>query len=356
VTAPAQTRTLQVLGVPHMADGSSYYRFFLPYKLLSEQSRHMIVMPPPGTPFNPTKQELEGILQAFDVIAFQRPAGPAGVRLLENMVGRTKIVYEVDDDMLQVVPSGLPHLYDERARATIRQCLRLSDMVTTSCEPLAEEMAAYNSNVRVLPNFVDEGLLQIQRPHRPKPTIGWAGGTSHLVDWVTVQEPIADVLRAHPDVDLHFMGPDLSPLVDWHLGGEQALATPRGRWTKWRDNIWDYYNLIDFDICVIPLAPVPFNRSKTAIKALEMAALGIPVVAANRTPYREFVIDGKTGFLVSTAEEWVARLTELINDQDARVELGANAKEQAAAHTIQGNWQLWEQAYEEVAGGTQGEG
>jgi glycosyltransferase involved in cell wall biosynthesis len=351
VSAQPETRTLQILGVAHAPDGSGYYRFYLPYKLLSEQSRHMVMMPPLGTAFNPNPRELDGILQTFDVVALQRPAGPGGVRLLENMVGRTRIVYEVDDDMLQVVPSGLPHLYDERARSTIRRCLRLADMITTSCEPLAEQMGKFNPNVRVLPNFVDEGLLQVQRPRRQRLTIGWAGGSSHLVDWVTITQPLAEVLRTHPEVDLHFIGPDFSPLVDWQLGGELALARPRGRWTKWQPDVWDYYNKIDFDICVIPLADVPFNRSKTAIKALEMAALGIPVVAANRTPYREFVIDGKTGYLVNTPGEWQARLTELVNDADARAELGAGAKEQAAVHTIQGNWQLWEAAYEAAAGG-----
>ena len=67
-----------------------------------------------------------------------------------------------------------------------------------------------------------------------------------------------------------------------------------------------------------------------------------------RLPYSDFVVDGKTGFLVNTSEEWFDRLSDLIHDEEMRAELGANAKEQAAAWTIEEGWRLWEQAYESV--------
>lgn len=324
-------RTLAICGIPFAPDGSGYYRFWLPYKQLIDRSFHRFIIPPPGQ--FPT---LEQIMQ-LDVLAMQRPAGIEGVRMMEQLAGRVKVVYETDDDMLQVNPSGLPHLDDERMRETIRRCLRLADLVTVSSEPLASQVRRYNDNVRVLPNFIDEGLLNIVRPRRPRLTLGWAGGPSHLVDMVTVAEPLTRVLERNPQVDMHFMGFDYSPLVgrDCRLSG-------------WKQNVWDYYNLIDFDIAVIPIADKPFNRSKTPIKALEMAALGIPVVASNLPPYSEFVADGKTGYLVSSATEWERRLDELIHDEAARAELGANAKEQARDWTIQDGWKLWNSAYEAI--------
>ena len=73
------------------------------------------------------------------------------------------------------------------------------------------------------------------------------------------------------------------------------------------------------------------------------------MVAADLPPYREFVIDGVTGYLVRTPEEWRARLTELISDEAARQEMGAKAREHAAQFTIQRNWKLWEAVYEAAA-------
>jgi len=334
------SKTLTFGSMPHSYDGSSYYRIWLPFKHLSENSLHVVgVAAPDGGQITP--QMVEGI----DVLTLQRPAGRQGMQMLERLTGQTRLVYEVDDDMLQVDPAGLPHLYDEKVRETIRRCLRLCDAVTTTNEYLAETVRPFNDNVFLLPNFVKAGMLTLARPAKPSPnlvTVGWAGGTSHLVDMVDVQDVLRDVVLDNDNAELHFVGFDFSPL----LGGLRS----RCRQTNWSQDVGEYYKKVDFDIAIAPSADIPFNRSKTAIRALEMAALGIPIVASNRLPYSEFVIDGKTGFLVDTPDEWRDRLNELIHDPAMRVEMGAAAREQAAEHTIEGNWQLWEAAYENVAG------
>ena len=271
----------------------------------------------------------------------QRPAGRAGTHLLEQYMGHgIKLVYETDDDMLNVDSSGLPHLHAEQARESVRRCLRLVDMVTVTNEYLADTIRPYNDNIRVLPNHVKAGLLTLARPKADRLTIGWAGGTSHLVDMVEIEEPLREVLTDNPAVGMHFIGHDLSPL----LRGLRA----RARWTGWQQDVGAYYKLVDFDIAVAPSADIPFNRAKTWLRALEKGAMGIPVVAANRLPYSDYVIDGKTGYLVNTPEEWRSRLNDLIHDEAMRAEMGAAGKEQAAGWTIEDGWKLWESAYESV--------
>ena len=148
------------------------------------------------------------------------------------------------------------------------------------------------------------------------------------------------MLDAHPDVDMHWIGTDYSPLVRRPC-----------RFTPWSNDVGDYYKAVDFDIAIAPLADVPFNRAKSHLKALDAAARGIPIIATDMEPYRDFVRDGETGYLVSSEAEWVKRLTDLIHDEAARAEMGAAAFEVAKGYTMQGNWQLWEAAYEAAAGG-----
>jgi glycosyltransferase involved in cell wall biosynthesis len=93
------------------------------------------------------------------------------------------------------------------------------------------------------------------------------------------------------------------------------------------------------------LARTEFNQGKSAIKALEMAARGIPVIASNFGPYPEFIVDGVTGFLVKTAKQWRDRIRELVADEDLRRSMGEKARELAAGHTIEGNWHRWADAY-----------
>lgn len=333
-------RALTFVAMPAAPDGSGYYRMYLPFKHLTANSRHLAMIPPPGrTPPMPTAEDAEGI----DVLIAQRPVGPLGMRSWDALEGATARVYEVDDDLLTAHSSSMPHLSEERVRDTIRYMLARADMVTVSTPYLAEQVSQYNASVRVLPNFINADLLDLnrRRGREGKVTVGWAGGAQHLPDWAAVNDTLRDVLRRHADsADMHFVGTDYSPLLHHPC-----------RWTSWSDDIWDYYRSVDFDIGIAPLADIPFNYSKSHLKALEYAALGIPVIAADLPPYRDFVVDGVTGYLVSSPEEWDKRLTELINDEAARAELGANARAHAAKYTIQGNWQLFEKAYEEAARG-----
>ena len=308
----ALPRTLNIGAVPHSFDGSSYYRIWLPFKHLADRGDHIVGVAKPSGPMV-TPQEASQL----EVLIFQRPAGREGARMLEQLVGRTRLVYEVDDDMLNATSSGLPHLVNERFRESFKRCLRLCDMVTTTNEYLADTIRPYNDNIVILPNHIKAGVLDMQRPQRDRVTIGWAGGTSHLWDMMTIAEPLTNVLDANPDVDMHFMGYDFSPLV-----GRQC------RWSVWEPDVGDYYKGIDFDIAIAPSADQLFNRSKTWIRALEMGALGIPIVAQNRLPYSDYVIDAKTGFLVDTADEWATALDALIHDGDMRAEMGAAAREQ----------------------------
>lgn len=329
--------TLQIGAIPHSYDGSSYYRIWLPFTHLEERSHHITQILPPGSRM-PGPRDIQDV----DVVVFQRPAGKAGARMLENLIGQgAKLVYEVDDDMLNVDSSGLPHLYDDRAREGVRRCMRLCDMVTTTNEYLADTIRPYNDNIRILPNHVKASLLDqplAKKPDPSKVTIGWAGGTSHLIDMVEIEHSFADVLEHNPNTEAHFIGFDFSPLL--------AGLRSRCRWTRWEPDVGDYYKHIDFDIAVAPSADIPFNRAKTWLRALEMGALGIPIVASNRLPYSDYVVDGKTGFLVNGFAEWRERLNELVNDPELRAEMGAAGKEQAAQWTIEEGWRLWEQAYE----------
>jgi glycosyltransferase involved in cell wall biosynthesis len=339
-------RTLTVCGIAHAPDGSGYYRFFLPFSHAGANSRHVIGMIRPGIGVDDLMRHASELDGEMDLIALQRPCGREGSKLLEALTGHVALVYECDDNMLEVDPSGLPHLYDEQLRASVRRCLRLCDMVTVTNEYLAEVVAPYNPEIRILPNHVKAGLLTMTRPHRERLVVGWAGGTTHLIDMVTIAEPLRAVLAGNPQVDMHFMGYDLSPLV--HRATVGSALYRQCRWSEWQRDVGEYYKRVDFDIAIAPSADIPFNRSKTWIRALEMAAMGIPIVAQNRLPYSDFVIDGKTGFLVSGDQEWYDRLNDLIHDPDMRAEMGDAGKQQAAGWTIEEGWRLWESAYEDA--------
>jgi len=332
-------RTLSVIAIPGAPDGSGYHRMWQPFSQLAKNSRHLCLIPPPGEERQvPTPADLAG--RDIDVFIRQRPVGQAAARLWDRLDGVVARVYEVDDDLLRIdTSSAIMQMIPEVNRDSVRYQLSAAELVTVSSPHLAEECSRYSRNVAVLPNMIHEDVLSLPRVRRDRVTVGWAGGSSHLADIAWVQEPLRDVLAAHPEADMHWVGMDFSPLA-----GRECRFSP------WEMNVWDYYRGIDFDIGLAPLAPIPFNDSKSYLKALDYAALGIPVIASDLPPYREFVVDGVTGFLVRTADEWRARLAELVCDADAREEMGVKARQHAAGFTIQEHWRGWEAAYERATG------
>jgi glycosyltransferase involved in cell wall biosynthesis len=81
---------------------------------------------------------------------------------------------------------------------------------------------------------------------------------------------------------------------------------------------------------------------------MEAAACGLPVIA--RKDYEpETVIDGKTGYLVTTDEEIFQRLEQLVNDRELRSSMGAAGRE----HVLNFDWGIvtkkWEEVFIELA-------
>jgi glycosyltransferase involved in cell wall biosynthesis len=310
---------------------------WLPFTELQRQGLGGVHIPPVGQEnFLPSLDELDD----FRVLVHQRPGGRAGFRAWEwyKAKARPALVYETDDNLLQA-DTSLPHWKAAEIMDSTRACIGLADLVTVSTEPLAEAVRGQvpGADVRVLPNRIHADLLGIERPRRDRLTIGWAGGSTHVRDVALIQEPLRGVLIGD-HADMHFIGEDLSSLAG------------KGRFTEWQPNVWDYYRKIDFDIGVIPLTSSPFNDCRSAIKALEYAALGIPVVASAMPAYSGFVQHGVTGYLASSEEDWRKYLWELVSDADARAEMGAAARALAARHTVQEHWTAWADVYAEVGG------
>ena len=286
----------------------------------------------------------------LDVLVGQQLAEPERAELWLELAARPDrrfaLVFETDDDLWNVHETNVAgRAFRERAtQERVEQCAAVADAVTVTTEPLAEVMRRFNPNVHVLPNCVDASWLDIERPRRDRLTLGWAGGSSHQVDFDSVRSELRTFLRRNPAVDTHFIGTNYG----------RELGRPDTRHTAWNANLVDYLHCIDFDLGIAPLAYTRFNRSKSDIKFLELAALGIPLVASDFGPYAASVQHRQTGLLVRHPHEWAKYLRELANDADLRAELGGNARRWAAERTVQGNawrwWLVYEQAVARRAG------
>lgn len=317
-----------------MADraGCGYYRIAQPLTQLAATGHdtwHHTVMPDHHTRYN--------------VIIGQRVAQPGPTTTWQNLAraGQQFLVYELDDDLLNVDHTSTeahaffsqPHIRENIARNA-----SMASAVTVSTEPLAERMRVFNPNVHVVPNFIPAWLLDHTPPRNDGPvTIGWGGSGTHNMDFAEAAPQLRRFLDRNPHTEFHAIGTD--------YGTWMKLPQDRCRFTPWVADVEDFYRTIDYDIAIAPLRPHVFNQSKSYIKYLETAALGIPMITSETGPYAEAIQHGVTGFLVKRDHDWAAYLRALTNDAEMRHEMGAAAKAWARTKTIEGNISILEKVF-----------
>ena len=293
---------------------------------------------PLGVEFTPV---LHADMSQFDIAMGQRLNAHGALPIWRRMSATTRTVFEIDDDPFNIEPHNW-NAYELYSRADVLDAVthfaETAAAVTVTTEPLAEVMRKYNPNVHILPNHVPGFVLDLPAPEGERPAVGWAGGASHGKDIKVISRPLRQFLDRHPGWDAVLIGTDYRLEVK-HM---RCGFIP---WVHVTHDPEAYYRTIDFDIGLAPLHPSEFARSKSFIKALEYAARGIPVIASDMEPYRDFVVHGETGWLARYDHEWLKYLTELANDDAMRAEMGAKAKEHARGYTIEQGWKLWEQVY-----------
>jgi glycosyltransferase involved in cell wall biosynthesis len=319
------------------ATGCGWHRIILPFGQLQTHGW--------DTRYGPGKPGLEA--DPYRIIVAERLDRPDVLGDWRRLRARHRLVYEIDDDVFTVDQLNLNayRVYSNPIhRDAVSHCAEIADLVTVTTEPLAEVMREHNPEVRVLPNYIPEEMLSIHRTRwaktgkNRKVTLGWAGGASHTWDVALIAESVRNFLESHADVELHLIGCDF----------RKTFCRKQTRFTEWDYDHHKYYRNIDFDIGLAPLRGTVFDASKSYLKALEYAALGIPVIASDVEAYRGFVIDGVTGFLCRTQKQWRKALRDLVHDDGLRESMGEKAREHARDFTYEGHWQRWAEVYKEL--------
>lgn len=303
----------------------------------------------------PGKQGLKihpDIVADADIVLIQRdfPRFIDECRLVITNARRLKkpLVYEIDDLLFELPKSHLArHDLDNYLNAILWVAFE-ADLVTTSTPYLRDYLEPLNSQVRLLPNYLNDSLWTF-RPPQQKPidaplVIGYMGGQTHYFDLAMITPVLLNLLQNYQGkVSLRFWGGNLPeelvgrPDVE-HLPVEIQDYKEFAR----------YFNNQTCDIFIAPLEDNRFNRSKSEIKFLAYSTLGVPGVYSHLPPYERIVEHGTNGFLASTTQEWGHWLVHLIENPSVRFEVAAAAQE-----TVRRDWMLsdhaekWLDAYQQ---------
>ena len=255
----------------------------------------------------------------FDLVYLFREAALIGPAVIERALALrgVPILYDFDDAVfLRYRSPGNPFWGRLKYPGKTATLCRKARLVMAGNAYLAEYASRYNDDVTVIPTTIDTELYRPEQRHRGASdvvTLGWTGSHStaqHLRRLVPALTALAKKRRFR----LVVVGaePPEIPGID---------VIPRA----WRAET-EVEDLSDIDIGLMPLPDEPWARGKCGLKALQYLALGIPAVVSPVGVNPEIVTDGESGFLARTDEEWVERLTALLDDATLRKRMGEKGR------------------------------
>lgn len=278
----------------------------------------------------------ERVLTAIDQADILILHRPALTHYLETVLSHARglpIIYESDDlifdrrliDQIPLIQHTNPfeqqrwYNYFWGNAQTLERC----HGALTSTLPLSEHFNQVGFKAAIHENALSRETLESSDQARrtrdtDRPvTIGYFSGTlSHNHDFKLISPALHACLQSHADIRL-LVGGYLQIPVEFH---DVARQIDQRGFVPWQELP---RMIAEADIVIAPLdLNDPFARSRSALKYLEAAALGLPVVASSVPAFAATMTHNETGLLATTLEDWRECLEALIAQPQLRLRLG----------------------------------
>lgn len=348
---------MRIVACPSDRQAVGTYRLGMPAAALMEQDESIHFHFLPGLPLNVshlTGQPV-GLAQQFydlepDILILQRPMAdwkPLAMR--DAQKHGIRVIVEIDDDFhalhhAQKIQLGLTsqHLRN------LGECVKHADLITASTDALAKRYGGHG-RVVVLRNCVDERWTEIDHcsddPYcgcfEGHDVVGWTGTVaSHRDDLQATHGGVAMAIDEH---NARFRVIGRPELAQQNLG-----LTTEPEHTPWQSMVDYPHEIAKLDVGIAPLADNAFNRSKSFLKPLEMAACGVPCVMSPTVEYKRLHDQHGIGILAGwRSREWKREVGRLLTDHALRAEMAEHGRQQVREHhTIQGNAHRWAECWE----------
>lgn len=227
--------------------------------------------------------------------------------------GSFNYIFEIDDDLLNVPADKDPKSLYKDYKETLQELLDYAHLVMVSTQYLKNKYEKYNSNIKVIPNQLNQRYwLNIDfnklKKSKDSSSFLYFGSYTHLEDLETIMPALDKVYKENNDFKLKLIGVT-----------NNLINKP---WIEQIDiplECKEYPEFIRFlqencQDCIAGLAPLKdneFNKYKSDLKVKEYIGLGLHVIAQNSQTYRDFSENSYVN-LVSDYE-WYNIITNMMN-------------------------------------------
>jgi glycosyltransferase involved in cell wall biosynthesis len=301
---------MRVIFLTHFSDQGHRFRVEQYFPFLRE---HQIE--PKWQPTSGTLRERLALYQelpSYDVVCIQRRLF-SPYEFYHVRKRAKKILFDLDDAIMYR-SSAFSMPYSISRWFKFRWMVRGSDVITVGNQFLREEVRKVNrrKEVVLIPTCVDTRLYPKKK--------GVAGSQEFILGWIGTKGNLPYLRKLEPvfkTLSEQFSHVKLKIVSD-DFYDSPSLPVIKKPWRLEDEN----EDLISFDVGLMPLGDDLWSRGKCGLKIIQYLSVGVPVVCTPVGINRDIVQDGRNGFWATTPEEWVNRLTQLLQDPGLRQRMG----------------------------------
>jgi len=238
--------------------------------------------------------------------------------LFSKFILGKKVIYDIDDGLFLKEPFIINNL------------IRLSDLVIVGGHGLFNYAKKYNENVALIPTSVDlKKYSPVAFRKCDHVRLGFVGSPSTTNYLRLLLNPLGELAK-HYDFEVRVIS---SPSYAGYKPFNHLFKSFEKRGVKVKLIPWsaqgEFHELRNIDIGLAPLFNGEWEKYKGGFKVINYMAAGIPPVASDVGEHKHIVQDGVNGFLCKNDQEWFEKLRKLIEDENLRENMGANARKTA---------------------------
>lgn len=246
----------------------------------------------------------------YDVIIIHREAYPIGGAFFENAVSFFKkpVIFDFDDAIFLPASSHHNNFIEKFKRPNkIASIIRKSEYVIAGNEYLADFARRYNRCVYVIPTCINtDKYLFHKKNYEDEITIGWVGSITTLGFLDSMRNVFIRLSDKYNHLKFKIIGGVFSV-----NGLRNIISKP---WIEEDEE----NELKSLDIGIMPMPDNEWTKGKCGFKAILYMSMGIPCVCANVGANKEIISEGENGFLADSEDDWVKKLSSLIESPDLR--------------------------------------
>ena len=270
----------------------------------------------------------------YDIVFVQREAFMLGTSFFERQFAKkTKMIFDFDDSIwVQNISTANRMFALFKDAEKTKDIIGKADLVFAGNNYLADFAKQFNKHVVIVPTTIDTEVYKpVVKMPKDKVCIGWSGSVTTIEHMETKMQALKAIKNKYGD-KVYFK------IIGDEKYYSEDLKTQGLPWKKETE----VEEMTEFDIGLMPLPDTEWAKGKCGLKGLQYMALGIPTIMSPVGVNAEIITDHVNGLLAYTNEEWVDKLSLLIDSFDLRQLLGtAGRKTVEANFSVHANRKLY---------------